>query len=82
MAAEGILRWVGIGQRKYWALHDETPLENLETLLAKFRKLGFRYFNDYTVTPILYIPLPKFETPLVGNVGGQLLPLPTLFRNP
>ena len=61
-----------MGKGNIGPLPSEAPLENSEALLAKFRKLGFRHVNDYTVTPILYIILPKFETPLVENLGGQL----------
>ena len=78
VAAEGILGWVGKGN--VGAPRREAPAK-FGVALEKFQNIG-GFINDFTVTPILHVPLPKRETPLVGNLGGQLPSLPSPFHRP
>ena len=81
MGAESILGWVGKG-------NIDAPTGRRPAYFpgapGKIQIVGV-YINDYlhkyTVpNPISHVPLPKREAPLVGNLGGRLLLLPTLFR--
>ena len=69
----GKLKYLRPSQRGAPAIFGGAP--------SKIHNIG-AYINDYMVTPILHVSLPKREAPLVGNLGGQLHPLPILFRHP
>ena len=68
------------GQMKYRLPLQRGAPAKIGDAPAKFRILSHRCINDYTVTPIFHAPLPQREAHLVRNLGGQLLPLLTLFR--
>ena len=62
------------GQRK--------NLQNFGGAHSKIQNVG-NDINDYTVAPILHVPVPKVMRPSSRFCAGiQLLALPTLFRRP
>ena len=59
-----------VGQRKYRRPSQRRAPADIGGAPSKTETMGV-YINGYTVTPILHVPLPNRESPLVRNLGGQ-----------